>query len=139
MRPTRPPEQSDRHRAVAALLLGVVSLLSLFGIGSDYHRGIYLVAFAVLVGLIAGWFGMMAIRSARRQGTLRPRWALFGTVLGAIGAVGGALMLLFFAAYWQQLNSYSQCMNSANTQSAQQACVNQLHRSVGLGGLGTGR
>jgi hypothetical protein len=138
-RPTRPAEQPARHRAIAALLLGLVSLLSLFGIRTDYQRGIYLVVFAVLVGLIAGWFGITAMRSARRQATMRPPWALFGTVLAAIGVVGGALMLLFFAVYWQQLKTYSQCMNSANSPSAEQVCVNQWNQTVGIGGLRSGR
>jgi predicted PurR-regulated permease PerM len=134
----RPPEQSARHRAIAALLLGVLSVLSLLGTGHDYHRAIYLVVFAVLVGIIAAWFGVTALRSARRSDTMRPRWAIFGTVLGGLGAVLGALLLVFIAAYWQQLNTYSQCLNSANTQSAVQACANQLQRSVKIGRLGTG-
>ncbi len=123
-----------RHRAVAALILGVLSLLSLLGIGSNYARAIYLVVFGVLVGITACWFGVTALRKARQSVTMRPRGAIAGTVLGALGAVLGALVLIFFAAFWQQLNSFSHCMNSANTQSAVQACQNQLHRSVNIGG-----
>jgi len=134
----RPPEQPVRHRAIAALILGVLSLLSLLGIGTNYHRGIYLVIFAVLVGITACWFGITALRKAGRSGTMRPRWGLFGTVLGGLGALFGILVLMFFAAFWTQLNTYSQCVNSANTPSAQQACMNQLRQSVKIGGIGTG-
>jgi predicted PurR-regulated permease PerM len=134
----RPPEQPVRHRGIAALILGVLSLLSLLGIGTNYHRGIYLVIFAVLVGATACWFGVTAVRKARQSGTMRPRWAIAGTVLGALGAVFGILVLIFFAAYWPQLNKFSQCVNSANTPSAQQACTDQLRQSVKIGGIGTG-
>jgi hypothetical protein len=134
----RPAEQSARHRAIAALLLGFVSLLSLLGIGTNYHRAVFLVVFGVLVGITACWYGVTALRAARRSGTMRPRGAIAGVVLGGLGTLIGALVLLFFAAYWSQLNSFSQCVNSAVTQSAEQACLNQLHRSVDIGGLGTG-
>jgi hypothetical protein len=134
----RPAEQSARHRAIAALLLGFVSLLSLLGIGTNDHRAVFLVVFGVLVGITACWYGVTALRAARRSGTMRPRGAIAGVVLGGLGTLIGALVLLFFAAYWSQLNSFSQCVNSANTQSAEQACLNQLHRSVDIGGLGTG-
>jgi hypothetical protein len=134
----RPPEQPVRHRAIAALILGVLSLLSLLGIGTNYHRGIYLVIFAVLVGITACWFGVTALRKARASGTMRPRWGLFGTVLGAVGTLFGILVLMFFAAFWTELNTYSQCVSSANTPSAQQACMDQLRHSVKIGGIGTG-
>ncbi|HUA28251.1 MAG TPA: hypothetical protein VMC03_05160 [Streptosporangiaceae bacterium] len=127
-----------RHRAFAALILGVLSVLSLLGIGSNYHRGIFLVIFGVVVGITACWFGVTALRKASQAGTMRPRWALFGTVLGALGALFGVLVLIFFAAFWQQLNRYSECMNTANTPSAQQTCMNQLRQSVKIGEIGTG-
>jgi MFS family permease len=134
----RPPEQSVRHRAIAALILGVLSLLSLLGIGTNYHRAVWLVIFGVLVGINACWFAVTAMRAARRSATMRPRGAVAGVVLGGLGALLGALVLLFFAVYWSQLNTFSQCVNGANTPNAQQACLNQLHRSVKIGGLGTG-
>jgi uncharacterized membrane protein YeaQ/YmgE (transglycosylase-associated protein family) len=129
-RPTRPPESAARQRALAAVLLGVLSLLSLLGVGSNFHRGIYLVIFGLLVGLSACWFGVTASRRARRSDTMRPRGALAGTVLGIIGAALSAILLIAFAAFWPQLNSFSRCLSAANTPSAQQACLDQLHRSV---------
>jgi hypothetical protein len=129
-RPLRPPESAVRQRAVAAILLGVLSLLALLGVGTNFHRGIYLVIFSFLVGLSAVWFGMTAIRRARRAVTMRPRGAVAGTVLGIIAAVLSAVLLIAFAAFWPQLNTFSRCLDAANTPSAQQACLNQLHRSV---------
>jgi predicted PurR-regulated permease PerM len=113
----------------------VLSLLSLLGIGSNFHRGIYLVIFALAVGISACWFGITAMRKARRAVTMRPRGAVAGVVLGVIAVVLSAILLTAFAAFWQQLNSFSQCLNEANTPSAQQACVSQLHRSVGVSRL----
>ena len=128
--PLRPPEPAARQRALAALVLGILSLLSLLGVGSNFHRGIYLVIFALLVGLSACWFGVTAIRKARRSVTMRPRGAVAGTVLGVIGALLSAILLIAFAAFWPQLTTFSQCLSAANTPSAQQACLDQLHRSV---------
>src|SRR5580692_3448241 len=133
--PLRPPEPVMRQRAVAALILGALSLLSLLGVGSNFHRGIYLVIFSFAVGVAACWFGITAMRKARLAVTMRPRGAVAGIVLGVIGALLSAVLLIAFAAFWQQLNSFSQCLNQANTPSAQQACLSQLHRSVGVSRL----
>jgi hypothetical protein len=128
--PPRPPEPAMRQRALAAVVLGVLSLLALLGVGSNFHRGIYLVVFSLLVGLSACWFGVTAIRRARRSVTMRPRGAVAGTVLGIIGALLSAILLIALAAFWPQLTTFSQCLSAANTPSAQQACLDQLHRSV---------
>ena len=134
-RPLRPAEPSIRQRAIAALILGVLSLLALLGVGSNFRRGIYLVIFALVVGIGACWFGITAMRKARNSASMRPRGAVAGTVLGVIGALLGVVLLIVFVAFWNQLTSFSQCLNQASTPSAQQACVNQLHRSVGLSDL----
>jgi hypothetical protein len=131
----RPPESALRQRALAAVILGVLSLLALLGVGSNFHRGVYLVIFSLLVGIGACWFGITAMSRARRAVSMRPRGAVAGTVLGFIGALLSVLLLSAFAIFWSQLNSFSQCVNQANTPSAQQACVNQLHQSVGLSEL----
>jgi hypothetical protein len=116
----------------------VLSLLSLFAVGSNFRRGVFLVIFALLVGVAACWLGVTAMQRARRSGSMRPASSIAGTVLGVIGSALSALMLIFFAAFWPQLMSYSQCLNSANTVTAQQACANQLHRSVGISNFGSG-
>jgi uncharacterized membrane protein len=113
----------------------VLSVLALLGVGSNFHRGIYLVIFALVVGIGACWFGITAMRRARRSVSMRPRGAVAGTVLGVIGALLSIILLLALVAFWRQLTSFSQCLNEANTPSAQQACLTQLHRSVGLSKL----
>jgi uncharacterized membrane protein YeaQ/YmgE (transglycosylase-associated protein family) len=110
----------------------VLSVIALLGTGSnfDFHRGIYLMIFALLVGLAACWLGATAIRRARRAASMRPRGAVLGVVFGAVGAFISTLLLIILAAYWSQLTTYSRCLGTANTLAARQACVNQLNHSL---------
>jgi hypothetical protein len=107
-------------------------VIALLGIGSsyDFHRGIYLVIFALLVGLAACWLGATAMVRARRAASMRPRGAVLGTVFGALGAFLSAVLLIFLAVFWSQLTTYSRCIGTANTVAGQHACVNQLNRSL---------
>ena len=75
-----PPEPAVRQRALAALLLGALSLIGLmFGLG-DLRRGIYVAVLALLFAAAAVWLGVTATKKARRSGTARPRWAVGGVV-----------------------------------------------------------
>jgi len=62
-------------------------------------------------------------------------------VLGSIGLAFSAMWLLVLAVFWPQLNTYYNCMNGANTVTAQQACHKQFTDSVGseISLLQTGR
>ena len=126
-----PSDPAVRQRALAALMLGVLSLIGLMlGLG-NLRRGIYVAALTLLFAVGAIWLGVTAIRKARRSGTARPRWAIGGVVLGGLGLAVSALWLLVLAVFWPQLNAYYNCMNGANTVAAQQACHNQFTTSVG--------
>ena len=126
-----PPDPAVRQRALAALMLGVLSLIGLMlGLG-NLRRGIYVAVLTLLFAVGAIWLGVTAIRKARRSGTARPRWAIGGVVLGGLGLAVSALWLLVLAVFWPQLNAYYNCMGSANTVTAQQACHDQLNNSVG--------
>jgi hypothetical protein len=113
-----------------ALLLGALSVLALLGIGSNFHRGVFLVIFSLVVGIGACWFGMTALRQARRAATWRPRGAIFGTVFGVVGSLLSIVLLIAFGVFWTQLSEYSRCLAGANTLSAQKACLSQLNKSV---------
>jgi hypothetical protein len=126
-----PPEPAVRQRALAALLLGALSLIGLmFGLG-DLRRGIYVAVLALLFAAAAVWLGVTATKKARRSGTARPRWAVGGVVLGGLGLAFSALWLLVLAVFWPQLSAYYSCMGGANTVTAQQACHKQFTDSVG--------
>jgi hypothetical protein len=126
-----PPEPAVRQRALAALLLGVLSLIGLMlGLG-NLRRGIFVAALTLLFAVVAIWLGVTANKNARRAGTARPRWAVGGVVLGGFGLAFSALWLMVLAVFWPQLNAYYTCMNGANTVTAQQACHDQFTNSVG--------
>jgi hypothetical protein len=127
-----------RQRAFVTLGFGLLSVLALFALGSNIRRDVYLVVFTLLVGLGACWLGVTAMRGARRSGSLRPASSIAGVVFGVIGSAVSALLLIFLVTFWHPLISYSQCQASASTVSAQQACSNQLQRSMGVSGLGPG-
>jgi hypothetical protein len=126
-----PPDPALRQRALAALILGVLSLLGLaLGLG-NLRRGVYVAVLTLLFAVIAIWLGAGANRRARRDGTARPRGAISGIVLGGFGLAFSALWLLVLAVFWPQLSTYYNCMSGANTIAAQQACHTQFTNSVG--------
>ena len=136
-----PPEPPVRQRALTAILLGALSLIALtLGLG-NLRRGIFVAILALLFAAGAIWLGATASKKARRSGTARPRWAVGGVVLGSIGLTFSALWLLVLAVFWPQLNTYYNCMNGANTVTAQQVCHKQFTDSVGseISLLQTGR
>jgi hypothetical protein len=126
-----PPDPAVRQRSLAALTLGALSLVGLMlGLG-NLRRGIYVAVLTLLFAVTAIWLGVTAIRKARRSGTVRPRWAIGGVVLGGLGVAFSALWLLVLAVFWPQLNAYYNCLSGANTVAEQQACHQQFTNSVG--------
>ena len=120
-----------RQRALAALTIGVLSLLGLaLGLG-NLRRGIFVAVLALLFAVTAIWLGVSTSKRARRSGTARPRGAVSGIVLGGFGLAFSALWLLVLAVFWPQVSTYYSCMNSATTVAAQQACHTQFTDSVG--------
>jgi hypothetical protein len=130
LRPPRPPaDPALQQRVWAALVLAVISLLAMMMIG-NVRRGVYVVAVALVIAVTALWLSISAIRRARRGGSGRPRGVVLAVILGAIGFGFSAFVLAGFAMFWPQLMQYSNCLNGANTVSAQQACQQQLDNSV---------
>jgi predicted PurR-regulated permease PerM len=130
LRPPRPPaDPALQQRAWAALMLAVISLIAMMMIG-NVRRGVYVVAVALVIAVIALWLALSAMSKARRGGSGRPRGVVLAVVLGAIGFVFSAFVLAGFAIFWPQLTQYSNCLNGANTVSAQQACQQQFGNSV---------
>ena len=126
-----PPDPDLRQRALAAFVLGLLSLLGLtLGLG-NVHRSVYVATLALLFAVTAIWLGAGANRRARRSGTARPRGAVSGIVLGGFGLAVSALWLMALAVFWPQLSAYYNCMNGANTGAAQQVCHTQFTNSVG--------
>jgi hypothetical protein len=119
-----------RQRAVAALVFGMLSVLALAGIGSNLHRGIFLIGFSVLFGPGACVLGITAIRKARRAGAYRPRWAIAGAVLGAMASTFAIPVLLLYLVFPRPLSAYVSCLSQAQSASGSQACTNQFYRAI---------
>jgi len=127
--PRAPADPALQQRAWAALVLAVLSLLSLMLIG-NLRRGVYVVAVALVIAAIALWVALRAMSRARRGGTGRPRGATLAVILGAAGFILSGFVLVGYAVFWPQLTQYSNCLSGANTASTRQACQQQFDNSV---------
>jgi drug/metabolite transporter (DMT)-like permease len=121
-----PPHQ---QRAVAALLLAVLSLFGLLGV-SNFQRGVYIVGFALVAGALAIWLAATALARTRRAGTAGPRGSVTAIVIGGIGVLLSGVLLLAFALFGKQASTFSRCLSGANTIAAQHACQNQFIHSI---------
>jgi hypothetical protein len=124
-----PAEPAAQRRAIAALLLALLSLAGLLSL-NYLQRGIYLVAYALLAGLMAMWLAVTALSRARRGRTARPRGSVTAVVIAGIGIVMSAVMLVAFAVLGKQLNAYGECLAAASTPGDQQSCQSQFVHAV---------
>ncbi|MGE5137477.1 MAG: hypothetical protein ACM32E_31835 [Gemmatimonadota bacterium] len=126
----RPPAaRAHQHRATAGLFLAMLSLFGLLAI-SNFGRGIAIVAFSLLAGVVATWFSATAIGRARHHGMALPRGSITALVIASIGMAMSAILLAGFAVMGRQLTSYSHCLTAANTLAAQQTCEHQFTGSM---------
>ena len=131
--PAEPAEPATRHRAVAALLLAVLSLVGLLSL-NYLQRGDQRGGVAALLGLPDGLkvaLALTAIARARRSRTARPRGSVTATVIAegrGSTRVGTVARNGLFAG--QQLNAYGRCLNEASTSANRQACQNQFIHAV---------
>ncbi|HUY49002.1 MAG TPA: hypothetical protein VMV92_25330 [Streptosporangiaceae bacterium] len=122
-------DPAHQQRAVAALFLALLSLFGLLGL-SNLQRGIYIVTFTVMVGVLAIWLAATAITRARRSGTAGPRGSVTALVIGGVGVLISTLLITGFALFGKQAAAYSRCLSGANTITAQQACQSQFSRVI---------
>ena len=109
-----------------------LALLSLFGVLglSNFQRGVYIVAFALVAGAMAIWLAGTAIRRARRGGTAGPRGSVVAISIGGVGVLISGVLLAGFALFGHQASTFTQCISGANTIAAQQTCRTQFLRAV---------
>ena len=124
-----PAEPALQQRAVAALLLALLSLAGLFSL-NYLQRGIFLVAYALLAGLMAMWLAVTALARARRSRTKRPRGSVTATVIAGVGIILSVIMLIAFAVFGKQLTAYGRCLTTASTSADRQACQTEFIHSV---------
>ncbi len=114
---------------MAALLLALLSLAGLLSLNYLQH-GIYLAAYALLAGLMAMWLAVTSLTRARRSRTARPRGSVTATVIAGVGIVLSVVMLLAFAVFGKQLNTYGRCLSAASTSADRQTCQSQFIHAV---------
>ena len=118
-----------QQRSVAALFLALLSLFGVLGL-SNFQRGVYIVAFALVAGAMAIWLAATAIRRARRGGTAGPRGSVVAITLGGVGVLVSGILLAGFALFGKQASTFTQCLSGANTVAAQQTCRTQFTRAI---------
>jgi hypothetical protein len=118
-----------QQRSVAALFLALLSLFGVLGL-SNFQRGVYIVAFALVAGTMAVWLAATAMRRARRGGTAGPRGSVAAIVIGGLGVAISAVLLAGFALFGKQASTFSRCLSGANTVAAQQTCRIQFTRAI---------
>lgn len=124
-----PAEPATQRRALAALLVALLSLTSMLALG-DPQRGVYLVAYALLAGVVAMWLAVTSLARAKRGRTARPRGSAAATAIAGVGIVLSSLLLLGFVVFGQQMSEYGQCLRDAGTTAAQQSCQVQFTHAV---------
>ena len=124
-----PAEPAVQRRALAALFLALLSLAGLFSL-NYLQRGIYLVAYALLAGLMGMWLAVTALARARRGHTTRPRGSVIATVIAGVGIILSVIMLIAFAVFGKQLTTYGRCLSLASTSADRQACQTQFIHAV---------
>jgi hypothetical protein len=124
-----PAEPAAQQRAVAGLLVALLSLTGVLAL-SDPQRGVYLVAYALLAGVVAMWLAVSSLARARRGRTARPRGSAAATVIAGIGILLSSALLLAFIVLGRQMSMYGQCLSEAGTTTAQQSCQVQFTHAV---------
>jgi hypothetical protein len=128
-RPAGRADPAHQQRTVAAFFLAVLSLFGVLGL-SNFQRGVYIVAFALVAGAMAIWLAGTALRRARQGGTAGPRGSVVVIVIGGAGVLISGLLLAGFALLGHQASAFARCLSGANTVAAQQTCQNQFMRAV---------
>ena len=124
-----PAEPAVQQRAVAAFLVALLSLTGVLALGAP-QRGVFLVGYALLAGVVAMWLAVTALARARRGRTTRPRGSIIATVIAGVGIILSVIMLIAFAVFGKQLTTYGRCLSLASTSADRQACQTQFIHAV---------
>ena len=135
-----PPEPALRHRALAALIVALLSLAGLLAFNIEAQRAVLAVIYSLVAGATALWLALTAMRRARRSHTARPRGSVAATVIACVGIGLAGVMLMAFGLFGRQLSDYGRCLSGANTIAGSQSCYSRfshaLDREIGLTGRG---
>ena len=124
-----PAEPDAQQRALAALLVALLSLTGVLAL-DDPQRGVLLVGYALLAGVVAMWLAVTARARARRGRTARPYGSAAAAAIAGVGILLSLVLLLAFIMLGRQMSAYGRCLSEAGTSAAQQACQAQFTRAV---------
>lgn len=120
-----PPAQPRNGLGVAALVLGILAIVTCFtAVGG------------VLLGVLAVIFGVVGVRRAGRGAATNRGVALAGTITGALGLILGAVFVVLFVVAGNFFFSvgggdYVSCLQRANgDQTAIGQCAQQFQQQV---------
>jgi hypothetical protein len=100
------PQKRGSGMAIAALILGIIALLSCWTIVGG-----------ILFGLIAIVLGFVASRRAKRGEAGGRGMAITGIVLGLLGLVLSVVIVAVIGAFWNSasFSDYRECLNDAGS------------------------
>lgn len=124
-----PAEPTTQRRALAALLVALLSLTGVLALGAP-QRGVLLVGYALLAGVVALWLAVTARARAKRGRTARPHGSAAATAIAGVGILLSVVLLLAFVMLGRQMSAYGRCLSDAGTSAAQQACRVQFTHAV---------
>lgn len=114
-------------------MFGAIALVALFGLGTDLHKGVYLLIFSAAVGIAGLVIGITALVKARKTGSYRPRFAVAGIVFSALATLIAVPILATYLAFPTQVSNYINCLQQAQSSSDQRACMTKFYKSIHVG------
>ncbi|GAA3491493.1 DUF4190 domain-containing protein [Streptomyces cremeus] len=116
------PAQQKNGLAIAALVLGILSLFA----------SITLIG-GILLGLLAVIFGIIAARKARGGRAPNGVMAIIGAVLGGLGIIASGVIIAVGASLLnsEEFKNLNDCVQQADTQSEKDACADKFNKDVG--------
>jgi hypothetical protein len=109
--------------------------VALLGLGTDLHKGVYVLIFSAVVGIAAIVIGISALVKARSTGSYRPRFAVGGIVFGALATLISVPILATYLAFPTQVNNYVNCLRQAQNSSDQRACMTKFYKDIHVGAI----
>jgi hypothetical protein len=119
--PNVPMAAPRNGMGIAALILGIIGLLTFWTVFGG-----------ILLGLLALIFGILGFRRTRRGEATNSGVSVTGIVLGSLALVASVVVLIAGVSllHSQKFQNYQDCIDHASTASQRQDCVDQFRHSV---------
>ncbi len=115
------PQRSSNGLAIAALILGILALLSCWTVVGGIVFG--------LVAIVLGLFGVRRSRTTNSGSGM----AIGGVILGVLGLLAAVALIVFGVSMFNKVGGgdYVSCVNDANgDQSALQQCADEFQQNL---------